>query len=89
MTEDGFADDRITYLVLQDVTLWGNSEQLAKYDREIVEATRDRLINDGYAFVLEGPKPPSGARQINQSKMTPKGTEFFRRLNEKLKGVEL
>ena len=88
MGEDGFADDRITYVVLSDVTLWGNSQQLEKFDRESVEATRDRLIAEGYAHIVKGRKPPAGARQIDRSVMNPKGRELFQRLKRKLKEVE-
>lgn len=85
MAEDEFADDRITYVVLSDVTLRGNSDQLEGFDRELVEATRDRLIREGYAKIVNGPKPPAGARQINQNKMTSRGIELFQRLKKKLK----
>ncbi len=84
MTEDGFADDRLTFLILEDVTLRANSIELREYPAEMVEATRTRLISERYAFVTPGPTPPRGAQRIDRGRLTDKGAELFQRLKHKL-----
>lgn len=94
MTEDGFPDDQLTLLVLQDVTLFGNSEELKEFDRGLVRATRDRLLQDKYA-VIDRPKKGKGGplrgddtiveQGPGRARLLPKGKELSSRLERKLR----
>lgn len=86
MTEDGFPDDCLTLLVLQDATLFGNSEELKAYDNVLVDQTRDRLIRERYVIVSPtGPRHPRTNERRMKSKLTSKGIELFQRLKGKVK----
>lgn len=84
MTEDDFPDTRLTFLILQDATLFGNSDKLKSYDLSLVYATRDRLINEGYVRISRtGAKHPETGIRRDVSKLTSRGSELFQQLQGK------
>ncbi len=90
MTEDGFPDDMLTFLVLSDVTLFGNSEQLKEFDQNSVHLTRDRLLGEGYANIITSGKPLRGddvevRPAPRRGQLTNKGRDLFIRLKRKLR----
>ncbi len=80
MAEDGFADDRLTLLVLSDVTLFGNDDELREFEPALVHATRQRLLAEGYAYIIEG----DGQRRPVRARLTTKGYDLSGRLRQKL-----
>jgi DNA-binding MarR family transcriptional regulator len=85
MMEADFPDTRLTFLILQDPTLFGTSDKLAAYERPLVEATLGRLVEEGYVEIRGGAgevHPDTGIRR-DVGRLTPKGRELFGRLQHR------